>query len=113
MTNKLYITQTQQPDSDSSDTVGAAEEGLAANQQRYYAKKTWKPAVGEFCLYTKKGADAGTVYAVQSVQLVDPTHVPNGLVVECVSFRRCVICTIALNPLEGDECCDCIRINKI
>lgn len=54
------------------------------------------PRIGDSLLYTKKGETTGTVFTVQSVQHVDPSHVPNGLVVGCVSeeefYGYCVFC---------------------
>ena len=61
------------------------EEGLALNQQIWYAKVAYKPSVGETIVIAQKESDAGEPYVVNTVSLVDPTHVPNDLVVECVS----------------------------
>ena len=56
---------------------------MQANQQLYFANIAWKPSVGELCVYKKKGDETGHVYQVVTVELVDPTHVPNDLVVKC------------------------------
>jgi hypothetical protein len=63
--------------------AGQAVASLAANQQIYYGKKCWKPRVGETCLLSKKGG-VPTVLTVSSVGLVDPSVVPNDLVVEAI-----------------------------
>lgn len=91
--------------------VPDTSEGLALNQQLYYAKKCWKPSVGEPCLITKRGDTEGRIFLVRDVKLVDPSHVPNGLVVECVSdgpfYGYCVFCFGALQSHKRVVCVDC------
>lgn len=86
------------------------EEGLALNQQIWYAKVAYKPAVGETIVIAQKEGDVGEPYMVNTVSLVDPTHVPNDLVVECVSL--CCYCFApgyGYDPHEDLLCRDCLN----
>lgn len=89
------------------------EEPLALNQQIWYAKRAYKPSVGETIVIAQKEGDAGEPYVVNTVSLVDPTHVPNDLVVECVSEPKlCVYCFAVawgVDPHEDLLCRPCIN----